>query len=1130
MKRTFPYIILFLTAFCIHSAAFARGPEHYAQESKLARGKWVKINVEKSGMQFVSKATLASMGFADPSKVNAYGFGGALISENLHDPHPDDLPQLPTLKSARGIVFFATGNTCWTINSNSNGMFFSSETNPYSDDSWYFLSDIDAPEIQLPDAPTAASAAGRTDRFTARLLHEKDLGAPHNSGRILLGEDFRSPSTQSFSFQLTDNADGNAMVKTVFSSRTTSGPASLMFAANGQRLPSNSADQIPQASASDQFMRQATSVKTVTGTGNSLQFQISYQASGTIHMARLDYIHVEYSRRLQLRDNQLHFWSTSGEPTLMTVAGTDSSTLVWDVTDPTAPMLVSTSAGNGSLSFVAPGGYREYIAFNPATAGFALSRSEAVSNQNVHAMETPDMLIVSPNEYLAPSNRLADHHRTVDSFKVAVVTPQQLYNEFSSGTPDVSAIRKALKMWHDRAQAEGAEGPRYCLIMARPTFDHKTASTKPSYPLVPIWLSRYGFSETTSYSTDDFVGMLDDSSPVFDMARAKIDVAVGRFPVISLQEANDMVDKVIKYTTEPEYGAWRNNIMIIADDQDNGVHLSQAENVYNGMTSAGNGSSFMYERLYLDSYPLMPAATGNTYPAAKERMLKLWNEGVMYIDYIGHASPKEWGHENLLNWNDINAFSNTRLPFIYAATCEFARWDATDRSGAEVLWLYPSSGIIATICPSRTVYISQNGTLNTASHKQIFERRPDGKGLRIGDIMRNGKNNMTSADDNKLRYALMGDPAMRLPSPPHSVEVEQLMGTDLTTADHDSPVLPARGRAHVSGSITGPDGSVDSGFNGVLEIKLLDAESPVETYGNGDNGRVMIYNDRKTRLYSGSTRVKNGKWETTILMPSEIENNYSPAKIVLYAWSDNGVEANGACDSFYVYGYDENAPADNDGPQIKSFVLNRDDFTDGDLVHTSPVVLASFADESGINLSDAGIGHKITLKLDEATYYDDVNSYFMSDPDDMTSGSIAYPLSDLAPGDHTLQLTVWDNANNSSTSSIAFTVGAAKEPVIYSLDTDVNPARDKVNFLLSTDRPMSRIDCTVEVFDLNGRTVWRSSDNMSTDITAGLRIQWDLNDASGCRVARGIYLYRATITSPEGMTKTASKKLAVTAP
>ena len=429
------------------------------------------------------------------------------------------------------------------------------------------------------------------------------------------------------------------------------------------------------------------------------------------------------------------------------------------------------------------------------------------------------------------------------------------------------------------------------------------------------------------------------------------------------------------------------------------------------------------------------------------------------------------------------------------------------------------------------MFISPNGLLSNRTAEAFFNLEEPGKGRRIGDIMREAKNTYAGADDNKLRYTLIGNPAMRFPLPAREVTIGSINGIDISGPDdpEELPVLPARGKALLKGGVNDAEGNLDTSFNGIIDITLYDAEKVVQTNGNGADGVVKYFNDRKTLLYRGMARVKDGLWEANVIVPSEIENNNTRARFTFYAHSDEGTEAHGETSRLYVYGFDTEAEEDTEGPEISLFALNRKDFNNGDIVHSSPVVLASMSDPSGINLSDAGIGHKITLILDSKTYYEDVNSYFSPDPDDPAAGSVMYPLPTLEAGKHDLQLTVWDSAGNSSSARLEFEVAVAKAPEIFDLTTDANPARDKVNFTLSTDRPMANVTYLIEVFDLNGRRVWSDTQATSTDILASITSRWDLRDSSGVRVPRGIYLYRATVTSENGSSATRTKKLAVTA-
>lgn len=1119
-------------------SAPAASADRFAASSRLAEGKWVKIAVDKTGMQYIPDAVLTQMGFSDPKKVRVYGFGGRMLSENLSPSNPDDLPEQPSGRTPSGLYFFGTDSFDIQRQTKGNDMMWKHIMNPYSEASYYFLSDVESQPLTMQTVGTPGAELTPVTSFTAHLVHEQDIFAPSTTGRNLLGEDFRSQPNQSYSFTLTDNADGAARFNVVAASVVTNGSSTFGFTVNGATLPTQSSDRIQSVTSENQFMRTAEMIHKVEGVGNSLKLDIKHSLTGVSKMTRLDYIEVEYERALALpaSEKELYFYTVLSGKTSFSISNIDkNSTEIWDVTDPMNPGKVDYSVSGNNAQFTVDGvGPRYFVAFSPMEFSNRPVKVGNVSNQNLHALPAPDYLIITPSEYRSQAEAVANLHREIDGMTVEVIEPELIYNEFSSGNPDVTAFRKLLKMWNFRAEEnEEATATKYCLVFSRPTYDNKMKTEVvrgAGYPRIPIWQSLDGMTETTSYSTDDYIGMLDDSvNQNFNISSAKIHVGVGRMPIKSVTEANVLVNKLTDYMKNPNLGSWRNTVMLIADDQDNGVHLDQAENVYKRMRSKGNGDKFLYERLYLDSYPLGYGATGAAYPEAKKRMFDKWKEGVMMIDYIGHASTRSWSHEGLMTWNDILNMSNPNLPFLYAATCEFGRHDDDSASGAEELVINPAGGVIATIVPSRTVYISQNGTLSNSTASILFERGEDGKAKRLGDILREGKNGYGPADDNKLRYSLIGDPALRLLSPDMEVVVSEIAGTSIEDTSEDIPVIGARTQADITGYIANPDGTVAEDFNGIVYLNLFDAEKVIETYGNGDAGKVSTYNDRKTRLFTGRTKVENGRWSVKTFVPYEIENNYSPALISLYAYDEKGREANGATEKLYVYGFDENAVDDADGPEISAFYLNNESFRNGQTTHNSPLVIGSFNDPSGINISDAGIGHKITLTLDGTKSFEDIGSYYLPDLENPNGGSFAYPLSDLKPGSHTLELRVWDTANNSSLRKIDFQVGVNVNPEIFDVNCTGSTRGEAAIFTVMTDRPMARLKCSIEVFALDGKKIWSSESEQGVGQDSSLTVKWDLKDSAGRRVPRGIYVYRAGVTTPEGTSSFKSKKLAVSA-
>lgn len=1135
-KSTLRLLPSLLTAMAFIASASAASPDKYADSSVLSVGNWVKIDISTPGLQTLSRQTLKNFGFSDPTNVYVYGYGGRMISETLSDDLPDDLPSMPLVRASDGsISFYAVGNISTDYNPTTKA--FSHTINPYSETAYYFLSDV-APQ-EASDIIDLSQTEGLTveTAFECLLVHEQDLLQCAESGRDYLGEDFRTTKSQNFKFDLPDNADGNAGIKIKFGTNTTGSASSILVSANGERLAATNSDKISAVTSSDQYYATTTTSKTATDVGNTLIVGIEYSQGGVVTTARLDWIEVTYQRHLKLSDSQLNFAVYPTSPRAYRISGVSENTVIWDVTNPADIKEVKGAYNPTDKTLtigVANSGRREFFAFEPTAKGATVAGRIKVSNQDIHGMPTPDMVIISPDALASAAERIANLHRELEGMTVYVLSPDKIFNEFSSGNADLSAYRKLLKMWYDRGIADPAGNTiKYCLLMGRPSCDQKQKNpetVKAGYATNLIWQSASGLTETTSYCTDDFIGMLEDETTARNLYARTINIGVGRYPVTTLAEANIVADKLEEYMTSPDYGIWRNNVMVIADDGDSGSHLNQAQSSISLMQSNPAGANYAYERLYLDAYERKDTGTGSEFPEAKERMLKKWEkEGVALINYIGHANPKEWGHERLLTWEDINSMSNQHLPILYAATCSFGKWDAESLSGAEVMLSNQAGGAIAIITPSRTVYISKNAYITNSISEEMTRRDADGRGQRIGDILRLGKNNCSPKDDNMSRYHLFGDPALRMPMPQFTLAIDSIAGLPLAQSQADSPTVMARSTLRISGKVTDNEGNTIN-FNGPIQFMLYDAEKSVRTNGWGDNGVQSLYQDRSSKLATGSTTATAGTWSIDVLMPSEIANNYTPAFIALYGYDESlGAEANGSTDRLYVYGYDYSSTDDNEGPEIHRFVINSNSFSNGDLVHPNPIAMASFSDASGINISDAGIGHKMSLTLDGSKVFDDLGNYYTPDTEISGMGSISYPLSDLEPGEHELTLTVWDNANNSSSATLNFNVGINLKPEFSEFLAIYDHNSDILSLKATTDRALTKLTCKYECFGLDGNLLWSSERSAYSGKESTISYQWDLKDNNGNRLPRGIYIMRASIASDEGIYSTKNRKIAVPA-
>jgi hypothetical protein len=1114
-----------------HAAAFDLST--YCENSVLASGKWVKISVPSNGLYKISRATLKKWGFSDPSKVRVYGYGSPLISDVLSlSNYVDDLPETQSaLTSSGDVVFYGVGPDEWS--QSVSGRYIAT-LDIYSTVGYYFITESDEERREIPSMGSAEANPFAATSFNERIHHEEELATPGEAGPRLVGEDFRYTPSRTFNFNLTDNVGSTVWTECSFVALTYDGSSSIAFTANGNAVTSNSTDVIAATTSSSYYYgSEAITRHTLQDiTGDKLALTIKYSSSATIYGAWLNYLTVNYERALKMPStNYLTFWLTSGGA-LTVNSGTTPT--VWDVTNPTNIYKMNTvTDASGRVCWVNDySGQRAYASFTDTASLPEPTFVSTVKNQNLHAEEPVDMIIFTISTWKDQAEKIAELHRT-DSrrpLKVLVVDVNDVYNEFCSGAPNVNALRRMLKMFYDRGK--DTDNPlRFALLMGRCTFDNRhllTATQAAGTKTIPIWLggtTKQSLNDNDGYSTDDYIAMLGDGSGS-DKGLDKLSIAVGRMPVRTVDEAQNAVDKLKQYMNSAPKTGWKNHLLMLADDEDQGVHMTQTEEFLNQLS---DDNPFFVNKVYMDAYN----KTDGAYPGARQDMFRLLDEGAMWWNFIGHANNHSWTHDGQLTYTDINNMYLKHVPILYAATCDFLRWDSNTLSGGEIFFHERYGGTIATISATRPVYITENGKLSASMGRHLADRDANGRLLTLGEIYQAAKNdirdtkNEVRSNPNRLRYVLMGNPAMPIATPDNSVVVSDINGVNIDS--DDQIIIQALQHAVINGSVTDPEGNILTDFNGTVTATIYDAEYSTTSNGNGE-GIQYTFQQHGNKLFAGSAKVVNGSFSLTAPMPSEIADNFREASLNLYAISDdNNTEAVGTENRFYVYGRDESAPVDDLAPSIDSFYLNHESFTDGGVVNTDPMVIATVSDDIAINISTAGIGHQITLRLDDKTTYNDVSEFYTPAQDGSPSGTINYPLDDLTAGDHTLTLRVWDTSSNSVSKTINFTVSEAVAPKIYDIWTDSNPASTQANFYISHDRPDQMLTVTVTVYNLLGQPLWSSTSTGVSDMFTSSPVTWNLTDSAGRRVQRGIYIYRATVTADGTAYETASKKIAVTA-
>lgn len=1116
---------------CVFSG-MALDLSHYAGESKLASGQWVKISVDETGMHRIPASTLRRWGFSDPSAVRIYGYGGNRIADALTEAnYIDDLPLVTSVACADGsVIFYAVGPHTWA-----DGKMMVRRSNPYSTKGYYFVTEN---AVKLPDIPKTATpgAASPATTFTERIQHEQDLVSPGECGQMLVGEDFRYTPTRRFTFDLPEIC-GELKFQTSFVAKTYNAASRLTFTANGTQLPTVTADAIQAVTKSGEIHGNETKpIHTLSDPGNKLDLTITHSASTVIYNAWLNYIAVNYERSLSLPSSTPLAFSTSARE--LSLGNASDWVSIWDVTDPAAIKEVDYKLeGNNALWTASVAGRREYCAWAESDNMPSPELVGPLSNQNLHGDGPADMIIFTHPAWRSQAERIAELHRGApDNLNVRVVDAEEVYNEFSSGSADVSGLRKYLKMIYDRGNAE-ASPLRYVLLMGRSTYDerHLTSGVRGlGVMTLPAWQQRddwQSLDPEEGFSTDDFIAMLEDGSGA-RLGIDKLSVAVGRLPITSLSNAKTITDKIIDYARRAAHGSWKNRVLALADDLDGGVHYKQTEWFMKGIERNPN-SPYILEKVYLPAFE----KSNGVYQSARDKMFRSLNDGVVWWTFVGHATNHSWTGDGMFTYTDINNLYLRRLPFLYAATCNFLRWDSNTESGGEILMHERNGGTIGMISATRPVYITYNGYFTNAIGKEIGRRDSNGRMPTIGDIYRSAKNNIRQIDDrgyegdvinneNRLRYVLMGDPALRLATPDNIISIESIDG--IAPGGADQIIFSARGRATVKGVITDPEGNLLPDFNGTLLFDLYDADYSTVLKGS-EYAQTQPFDEHGEKLYSGSCRVSGGRFELTVAMPSDISDNFREATISMSAYSDDAMtEAAGLDHTCYVYGYDEEAAEDNEPPVIELLAINHPTFRSGDEVNPDPVIIANINDNVGINLSMSGIGHQMSIMLDDKRSFNDVPYYYTPASDGSPAGEIAYPLEGLTAGHHTISLRVFDTNGNSATKTIDCFVREGLSPTVFDVYSDVNPATTEANFYLSHNRPEGMLTVTVSVYNLLGHKLWSQTSTGRSDMYLSAPVTWDLTDGTGRRVPRGIYVYSATITADGENFTTASRKIAVT--
>ena len=1011
----------------------------YAEHSVLREGTWAKIRIPENGFYQLTSTLIRKAGLSDINKVKVYGYGGALQPESLTG---DYLASTDDLQEVP---------TCLV---DGRRIFYgvgpvtwdTPETlirarNPYSDYGYYFLTENDEEPLTISsEEMTATYYPSPADYHT---LYEVDDYAWYHGGR-------------------------NLFDKTLFSINT---PQTYILAA--------------------------------AGTSGTLSVALSYDSSFEATVIVNDSVVGTMAKTISLDS-----YTTAAET-------------VWDfplegiLTAENTVKITQTAGANLRLDYLSL--QLDTPKAMPDISSASLPVPEYVyniMNQDHHADEPVDMVIIIPTnqQVLTQAERIKAWHEEKDGMRVRIVPADELYNEFSSGTPDATAYRRYLKMFYDQAKTN-ADIPGYLLLFGDGAWDNRMKSADwTGYDPDDFLLcfeSENSFSHVNCFVSDDFFCLLDDEEKIQQLSgssytyQGKPDVAVGRFPARTAEEAEVLADKTLNYAANKYAGSWQNVICVMGDDGNNNTHMATADRV--ATLVEDNYSGYYIKKIYWDAYQRTSSSTGYSYPDVTQLIKQQMTNGALMMNYSGHGAAYALSHELVMKLPDFESSASNHLPLWVTASCDIMPFDGQEENIGETVMLNKRGGGVAFFGTTRTVYANYNELINLGFTKYVLN--PD---YTIGEAVRQTKCDLVSqgrdTSPNKLQYTLLGDPALRLACPSPSVVIDSINGQ------------PASAVVSLSaGSVTTVKGHIEqnqvlaSSFNGVLTATVRDAEETIVCKQNDDSDEgaehPFTYKDRTNVLYQGSDSIRGGVFRFTFAVPKDVSYTDGNGLMTLYAVDNvSKTTFHGENGSFVL---DGSSVSQNDsiGPSIYCY-LNSKSFINGGNVNTTPYFGADLYDDDGINAAGNSLGHNLELVIDgELSRTYDLNDYFSFDFGDYRSGSVGFTIPELSPGPHRLLFRAWDVLNNSSTSELAFNVVKGGGEGTISVICTKNPASTSTSFVINHDRSSTEADIVLDVFDTSGRQLLKRVErNVVTDGT--VVIDWDLSVSGGSRLRTGVYIYR----------------------
>ena len=1103
-KSLFYFIVLFFLSNNIIS-----------QNSILDNGEWFKVGVLESGVfkidkNFLEKNNIPTNGF-DPKNIQIYGSGynGALPQLNSLS-NKINPQEIQTRFSGNSNNIFEDNEFVYFYLQSSDKIFYDieskrikTEKNIYTDTAYYFIRlDGDKPrEINLEETSTNFEEEVNNVFFNYR--YENDLYNIIQSGRYWYGEIFSPGNSLNIPLNEFFIKDSDVSLEFGLVSRSTV-PSSFTVKVDDYELSTFEMNTIKEGIYGNKILSQVEKVNfnyfpnqgfvnlKYSGNNSAISYLDYVDITGTIELNYyspsnlLFYTHPENKRlfrKYNILTDRTHGNDENGNNNLK----------FWNISNPYNIYELLTNNENDNYYVIKNDSlYSRNILFDLEDIVYPFF-SKKVKNSNILNGISPDLLIITHSNFFQDSQRIK-LLREAEGLSVSITNINDIYNQFSSGNQDVSAIRNYIKHVYNISDKK----LKYVLLFGDCSYDYKDRIPN-NTNFIPIYQSYNSFNNIYSFSSDDYFGFLESDEGIWIEnlnGDHDLEVSIGRIPSNNKSDSRDYVDKLYTYSKKNQVrGDWKKNIFLIADDGDNNVHQNDAENHFKLLNE--QNPEYNIRKIYLDNFRQEVIGGVKLSNQTKSKLDDAIEKGSMIVNYIGHGNEFFWTEEKILDDNSIYNWDNrSKLPLFITATCEFGKFDdPLITSGGELLLNKGNGGAIALLTTTRPVFSQTNFRLNNQFYKNVFSKK-DNDFRRLGDIFVDTKNNSLSGPINR-NFALLGDPSLKLIYPKYDISINEI------------DTLKSGGKVVISGDIVDFNNEKIETFNGEIFSEVFDKISSKLTLG--DESDPFSFDEWDDMIFKGYSSVINGSFTFEFTVPLNIEYNFGKGKINLFATDTVSFQEAIDFSNFIIGGTSNEFELDKKGPELNIYVDDMD-FKSGDKVSKSPLLIVEVFDENGINLTNINPYQKMIGIIDDSISVI-LTDYFSYNKNDYQRGFIRYPLGELGSGKHKIEIKVTDNYNNPSSNSVVFIIGDNNRLNIKNIMNFPNPFSDFTTFKFDLPQDDQSLDVTLDIYDIRGNKVYEYQNTYEFSSSVIDDIHWDGNDLNNYPLPQGIYIYKLHVSN-----------------